>query len=125
MAIDRGWRTLREQQAEKGTKAVFDELPICQVCNDHGYVTIKYPSIYSAIRVCNCKAAHDRFGADTFEEINSRSEKDWWDDMRFYFGGANRQETKAIMDQYELVKRPDKYPKCEVIMEYKRKGVQR
>lgn len=121
MAIDKGWRNLREQQAEKGTRAVFDELPICQLCNDHGYVTIIYPTKYSTIRVCNCKAAHERFGDATFEEINTRPEKEWWLYMQMYFGGKNRAETQEIMNKYVLVELERKAPKAERILEYRRK----
>lgn len=122
MAIDTAWRNLREQQAAKGTRAVFDELPICQVCNDHGYWTIVYPTKYSTIRPCNCKAAYDRFGSATFEEMDQRPEKEWWLDMQMYFGGKTPQETKAIMDQYELVEKKHKHPKAERVFEYKKKG---
>ena len=122
MAIDPGWRNLREQQAEKGTRAVFDELPICQLCNDHGYVTIIYPTKYSTIRVCNCKAAHERFGDATFEEIGTRPEKEWWLDMQMYFGGRDKAETQAIMRQYELVEKEHKHPKTERVFVWKKKG---
>lgn len=122
MAIDKGWTDLRERQAERGTREVFDELPVCLKCHDWGFWTVIFPNGYNAIHLCDCKKGHERWGSACYEEMNSRTEDLWWDDMRRYFGGESRKGTQRIMDQYELVKRPDKYPKCEVIMEYKRKG---
>ena len=122
MAIDRAWQNLRERQAKVGTKEVFDELPVCTKCNDRGYWTIIYPNGYDAIHLCDCEKAHKRWGADCYTEMNSRPEDVWWQDMAFYFGGKNRAETKAIMEQYELREKSRKHPKAERVFEYKKKG---
>lgn len=124
MAIDKAWTNLRERQAERGTRAIFDELPVCQICHDHGYWTIRYPlGGYEAIHLCNCKKAHERWGSKCYEEMDNRPEDLYWDDMRMYFGGKNKAETRAIMSEYELVTLRSKYPKDEVVMEYRKKGV--
>lgn len=125
MAIDFDFRDLRARQAKIGTDAVFKEMPICTLCGDHGYWTIRYPrGGYETIRPCNCQAAKDRFGANTFEEMDNRDAKTYWDDMRMYFGGKDREETERIMGQYTLVKKPLKYPKAERVYEWVRKESQ-
>lgn len=33
----------------------------CRNCNDHGFLTVVYPTGYEEMRVCDCQAGHDRF----------------------------------------------------------------
>lgn len=122
MPIDFDFRDLRARHAKLGTDELFREMPVCLLCGDHGYWTIKYPKGgYETIRPCNCETAHKRFGQDTYNEMDNRDEKTYWDDMRMYFGGKDRKETEAIMAQYELVKKELKYPKAERVYEWVRK----
>ena len=55
-------------------RTMFNELPKCRKCADHGYVTIMYPKGYNTIKICDCTAAHERWGEATFDEIYDRPE---------------------------------------------------
>ena len=99
-------------------RTMFNELPKCRKCADHGYVTIMYPKGYNTIKICDCTAAHERWGEATFDEIYDRPESLYWDDMRMYFGGNNKAETQAIMRQYRLVTMEQKTPRSEIVRKY-------
>lgn len=120
MAIDKAWTNLRERQSEIGTRAVFDEMPICTICNDHGYWTIEYPKGYSTIHPCDCETAHKRFGSKTFQEMEV-DDKTYWSEMRMYFGGKDKAETREIMSQYVQVEVKKKAPKAEKVLKWVRK----
>lgn len=120
MAIDKAWTNLRERQSEMGTRAVFDEIPICTVCNDHGYWTIEYPKGYSTIHPCDCETAHKRFGSKTYQEMEV-DDKTYWSEMRMYFGGKDKAETRDIMSQYVQVEVKKKAPKAEKVLKWVRK----
>ena len=124
MAIDKAWTNLRERQSEMGTRAVFDEMPICTVCNDHGYWTIEYPKGYSTIHPCDCETAHKRFGSKTFQEMEV-DDKTYWSEMRMYFGGKDKAETRDIMSQYVQVEVKKKAPKAEKVLKCVRKDAMR
>ena len=104
---------------ESNVRMMFNELPKCRKCADHGYVTIMYPrGHYSTIKICDCAVAHERWGEDTFREIYDRPDNLYWDDMRMYFGGRNKEETQAIMRQYRLVQMEQKTPRSEIVKRY-------
>lgn len=109
------WRSLHERERQHNIRLMFQDLPSCRKCNDHGYWTIVYPKGYDTIRPCDCAAGKKRWGADTYAEMDSRDEKTWWDDMRMFFGGNNRQETEQIMAQYQLVQKESRSPKAEIV----------
>lgn len=120
MPIEKAWTNLRERQSEMGTRAVFDEMPICTICNDHGYWTIEYPKGYSTIHPCDCETAHKRFGSKTFQEMEV-DDKTYWSEMRMYFGGKDKAETREIMSQYVQVEVKKKAPKAEKVLKWVRK----
>lgn len=115
------WRALHEKERQHNIRLMFQDLPSCRKCNDHGYVTIIFPKGYEAIRPCDCASAHKRFGENTFTEMNSRDEKTWWGDMAWYFGGKDRQETEEIMSQYKLEQLPCRSPRSEVVWKWVKK----
>nr|DAV01134.1 MAG TPA: hypothetical protein [Bacteriophage sp.] len=95
-------------------------MPICTVCNDHGYWTVEYPKGYSTIHPCDCEKAHKRFGSNTYEQMRV-DEETYWSDQRMYFGGKDKNETVQIKKQYVMVERKQKHPKAERVFEWVRK----
>ena len=99
-------------------RTMFNDLPRCRKCNDHGYWTIIYQTGYDTIRPCDCTAAYERWGESTFEEMNNRPENLYWDDMRMYFGGNTKAETQEIMRKYRLVTMEQHSPRSEIVKKY-------
>lgn len=72
----------------------------CTECNDHGYVTIVYPSGDEALRPCTCEAGRTRFGKKVFEGLDRLPK--WKSDL--YFEGKRPEEHKLIRVTRRIVK---------------------
>lgn len=72
----------------------------CTECNDHGYVTIVYPSGDEALRPCTCEAGRARFGKKVFDGLDRLPK--WKSDL--YFEGKRPEEHKLIRVTRRIVK---------------------
>lgn len=85
----------RRLEAEENAKKVYSSAVSCQKCNDHGFVTIIYPTGYETSRSCDCAAATKIYGEKTLRRQEDAAPA-WRDAMMF---GENE-----IPSQYQLVR---------------------
>lgn len=103
-------RPVREKRIEEhdfNVQLLLKDAVKCKACKDRGYIMIKYPTGYEAVKPCDCDAGHLRFGQKYFDNV-----RDKWtnDEVTAYFGGdleeARTKSGKAKI--YEYTKRAGK-----------------
>lgn len=86
-------RIAQRQSAEQNWRAI--KTVRCPKCNDHGYITVLYPTGYEELRPCDCMAAHEQFSGAFTDEFARKCEQiteatkpfsdGWWKDMKYMF----------------------------------------
>ena len=87
----------RAAAAEEARNRQPDETVACFDCNDHGWVTIIFPTGYTAVRPCNCQAAERAFGKSILDRARKGEPLPKWKEEMLF--GQNE-----IPGQYELVR---------------------
>lgn len=99
-------RGRRRAAEERDLHKIISNSVKCRDCNDHGYVTIIYPTEYEAVRPCRCEAGKNIWG-DMAYEISERAMQDW--KVKMLFGEKRPEAFKLIRVSKRHVPTGNKY----------------
>ena len=107
-------REKRVEEYEHNVNLLLKDSVKCKACKDRGYILVRYPTGYEAVKPCDCDAGHLRFGKRYWDNVR----QDWTnDEVQAYFGG-NLEEAREASKKTKVYQSVRKAGKGLVVWEY-------
>lgn len=108
-------REKRVEEYEHNVNLLLKDAVKCKACKDRGYILIRYPTGYEAVKPCDCDAGHLRFGKRYWDNV-----RDTWtnEEVTAYFGESDPAEARNKADKAKVYQSVRKAGKGLVVWEY-------